>query len=717
MASVSAQGQTALETVWEGQRWWVGLGFRAQAPRFRVDGDENQWPSTHDAVAFQAKAELAAMKESAAALQAKAELAAAALKLQVEAAVSGAVGGAVAAGGASGSEQGGGGGREEGDGADEALTVGLLEAANRAAAEGCWVWAAEGWCVVRDGSTDDEGWTYATDWARFSVPREGGRKSQRNTDVVRRRRLTRTRQLVSNVGAPGCAEGTGGLLGAVAALEELRKAEVALEKEHTACVLAVVKELTMTHVLSRSLSELPADPTAWYRLSNTHRDEMAQLFGSRPAVTTADLPILADLARAMRFANGAYGFAADKMTTVASNLKMHTAQLAGGVDCKDGVDAELHSEALCRHAGIPSTGLIFSDWNGTPHAPACFVAVADPPEEEPGLPPAKGWLVVGIRGTLNINDCLCDVDAAEVDLLGGKAHQGFAQAAESTIASTEAALLAAVADPRHAGYEIIVTGHSLGGCTAEIVALKLRHLGKERGNEMLSYARCMAFAGGPAATPDLQQSAESKDLTVCVVYGNDIVPRLGAASVVTLLDELTAHGVLSIARRKYKEAGTSSALPVEEADPPICHEYAMFPGWIGLPNGGRCTGCGQKRWKPGESRYCAHCLICENCCAKAGTAGVEQACTARAITAASLPEPEPEPEMARPTQMALAGRVLWIDPNFKPTQDAATTPQMRWLEWEDLIKVAASSKMIEHHLSPGYLGALEMWVSMALAGA
>ena len=82
------------------------------------------------------------------------------------------------------------------------------------------------------------------------------------------------------------------------------------------------------------------------------------------------------------------------------------------------------------------------------------------------------------------------------------------------------------------------------------MALELRALGSERGIEALVRTRCMAFAGGPAAEPALQQSPESRELTVCVVYGNDIVPRLGASSVITLLDELAAHGVISIARRK-----------------------------------------------------------------------------------------------------------------------------------------------------------------------
>jgi surfactin synthase thioesterase subunit len=56
-----------------------------------------------------------------------------------------------------------------------------------------------------------------------------------------------------------------------------------------------------------------------------------------------------------------------------------------------------------------------------------------------------------------------DLDAAEVDFQGGKAHRGFAQAAAATLESTQAALLEALEDPRHTGYEVVVTGHSLGG--------------------------------------------------------------------------------------------------------------------------------------------------------------------------------------------------------------------------------------------------------------
>jgi hypothetical protein len=223
----------------------------------------------------------------------------------------------------------------------------------------------------------------------------------------------------------------GGLLDGIADLVQTRAAERAAEEEHKKQVMDVVLGLTKTHVLGRKFKEQPLDPTAWYRLSNTHSIEMCQMMEKRPPVTDADVLILRDLVRAMRFANGAYGFAAERMVTIKSNIKLHTARAAGGVDYKDGVEDSVNTASLCKHAGIPTEAIIYSRWDAGPHTPACFLAAATPRTGQSIYRGELGWLVLGIRGTLNLYDALCDVDAAEVDFLGGKAHQGFAKAADS----------------------------------------------------------------------------------------------------------------------------------------------------------------------------------------------------------------------------------------------------------------------------------------------
>ena len=64
--------------------------------------------------------------------------------------------------------------------------------------------------------------------------------------------------------------------------------------------------------------------------------------------------------------------------------------------------------------------------------------------------------------------------------LGSVAHQGFVRSAENVVADTLPALRSAAANPALAGYALVVTGHSLGGCTAQTVALQLRDIGAPR---------------------------------------------------------------------------------------------------------------------------------------------------------------------------------------------------------------------------------------------
>ena len=132
------------------------------------------------------------------------------------------------------------------------------------------------------------------------------------------------------------------------------------------------------------------------------------------------------------------------------------------------------------------------------------------------------------------------IAAAEVPFLGSVGHQGFVKAAESLLDLTLPTLLAAAKNPKYADWTLVVTGHSLGGCTAQTLVLLLRHTGKRlagtvdadgdieaRAAQLLIRARCMAFAAAAVAAPELQQSPESLELSVSVIYGYDMIPRLG----------------------------------------------------------------------------------------------------------------------------------------------------------------------------------------------
>ena len=194
----------------------------------------------------------------------------------------------------------------------------------------------------------------------------------------------------------------------------------------------------------------------------------------------------------------------------------------------------------------------------------------------------------------------------------------------------------------------------------------------------------MAFAAAAAAAPALQQSEASRALTICVVYGADVVPRLGARSVTLLMEELGEHGVLAAVRR------TVAPRPADAAGAGHAYEYFRF--WRGLSDGGRCTGCGKKQL----TTYCARCFLCEAC----GGAGPCKA-------ALQLTGPEPEPEAATEDEspapiggLALGGRVLWAQP-----EDDPAPATLRWCEWRDFGRIALSAQMLAHHLPASYLQA------------
>ena len=100
----------------------------------------------------------------------------------------------------------------------------------------------------------------------------------------------------------------------------------------------------------------------------------------------------------------------------------------------------------------------------------------------------------------------------------------------------------------------------------------------------------MSFAGNAVATPTLQQSEEARRLTVCVIYGHDIIPRLGSLSITKLMDDLSDAGVYSLMKKAV--ARTKSAVTKSAGETP--HDNQYYPMWRGLPDGGTCAGCGRE---------------------------------------------------------------------------------------------------------------------------
>ena len=101
------------------------------------------------------------------------------------------------------------------------------------------------------------------------------------------------------------------------------------------------------------------------------------------------------------------------------------------------------------------------------------------------LDEAARAVVIAIRGTLALADVATDACAYEVPFCGGRSHAGLAKAARSVWSVLEGDALALLR--AHAGFALVLTGHSLGAGAATLLSI------------LLNYERSVAEAQGRAA--------------------------------------------------------------------------------------------------------------------------------------------------------------------------------------------------------------------------
>eukprot|EP00090_Calanus_glacialis_P013019 TRINITY_DN21635_c0_g1_i1.p1 TRINITY_DN21635_c0_g1~~TRINITY_DN21635_c0_g1_i1.p1 ORF type:complete len:358 (-),score=89.33 TRINITY_DN21635_c0_g1_i1:91-1164(-) len=142
-------------------------------------------------------------------------------------------------------------------------------------------------------------------------------------------------------------------------------------------------------------------------------------------------------------------------------------------------------------------------------------------------------LVLAVRGTFSIKDAILDAVCDEVPFLNGFAHKGILVGAQRIITKVEDHIVNSLAE--HPGYQLVVTGHSLGAGTAELITLDLM-LG--RYSNLLppgTAVSCIALAAPPVYR---SQSVLPPSVTNAIeIYINnyDCVPRLSLGSIARLL--------------------------------------------------------------------------------------------------------------------------------------------------------------------------------------
>jgi pimeloyl-ACP methyl ester carboxylesterase len=119
-------------------------------------------------------------------------------------------------------------------------------------------------------------------------------------------------------------------------------------------------------------------------------------------------------------------------------------------------------------------------------------------------------------------------------LYGTVGHKGIIGAANLTLAARVALLQRTCA--KHPEYKLIVTGHSLGGGIALVIAMLLNNLYPKIARRM----ECHAFSPPPVVSESIEFPNALLDKITIYVHGRDCVPRLSIRAAALLDAQLRA---------------------------------------------------------------------------------------------------------------------------------------------------------------------------------
>ncbi|GFH12835.1 lipase_3 domain-containing protein, partial [Haematococcus lacustris] len=167
---------------------------------------------------------------------------------------------------------------------------------------------------------------------------------------------------------------------------------------------------------------------------------------------------------------------------------------------------QTHYAAILKFSGVPEQDVLLAVWRSQTFQPAHYVA----------RDVARSKLVICIS-----------------------CHSGMLQAAQWVLASVEQEVLAALqAQPC---LDLMVTGHSMGGGIAALLALMLRH---DPRLSMRTRSRLRAVCLAPAAVLGHSLAVACRDFVVSVINNNDLVPRVSIHSLSTFVHQVAAASPL-----------------------------------------------------------------------------------------------------------------------------------------------------------------------------
>ncbi|KAM7255934.1 hypothetical protein ACFE04_011675 [Oxalis oulophora] len=166
-----------------------------------------------------------------------------------------------------------------------------------------------------------------------------------------------------------------------------------------------------------------------------------------------------------------------------------------------------------------------------------------------GVDPRKKLVIFGIRGTHTVYDLVTDIVSSsdkETTFEGYSTHFGTAEAARWFLTHEIDTIRQCL--KKHEGYKLRLVGHSLGGATASLLAIMLR----KKSHEQLGFSPDIISAVGYATPPCVSRElAENcSEFVTTVVMQDDIIPRLSAASIARLRNEIVHTDWMSVIEKE-----------------------------------------------------------------------------------------------------------------------------------------------------------------------